>query len=957
MNSPSDQKEKRPSEKAKLRLIFEILIIGILVFLLYAPSLSTGRMVDDMVILEKSERLPLPLFLLEGMKIERDEIGDVWWIQQEFLFHYFRPLLLFSFWLPQQLMENSDFLQHVLNLLLHFFAAVTILLLGRNVLKDNRAAFLAAVLFTVSIHHLLTVPWIAARKEILTGLMLVLAFFSHHRKRWLAASLAFAGALLSGEHAVLFPVLVLIWGLFEKLGQKTHTDSSSLPRGFKSPWLIYAGILSVYAAIRYFALGGVPLPAAPYFQAPFQGQFFVHTLLKLSGFFFSLACSVPLVTRWIIWEWINQPIFLGICLLVTAGIFVFLILSARQRRLCIVLLLLAILSFTPFLIIEALPFHIYSPLIFFSLAVGAALARHPSTQPAKPAKMSLYGVVLVVIFINFSAELIFNWSAMGDILKIPPDLNQKLSLILEGKAKDRPILFVDMPNTTPGPYFHFINSFSKQTGRDPALMAIISAKRDNTSGFLSELTRLAPRSFLITRKDKPFFDTALRNLAWFFPEGLIKKGSTFSRSFYSVTIAEVPDEKAFRSRAQRFFSKEGGIKSLRIDVGQEYPSTLVIGFNGRDPRIILDMQDGPYNLRAQDSSLELGVDYLLRRLARKDGIPPRSVERPANLIPGSGPKQGVGPLLVKMSQRDPVFRRAYFSFLRYLDQLNTELSHLGEGPFFMQSAMYGAESYAKSIEAIGGKSDVAITSNSLGVTWDSIMDKARDIAVGSLAQESLDLTPREKDELVNLLALGQMAAISNRLIPEEYLEEWEKLHPDRLQPPSDPPSGVLRRLWYAVCESIPWMYHAGAMPWKEFPADNPHQAFDVFHFFTHAWIVHYNLYRERHFQGKDISLEIVERELRASRQTSVAHEAMTLFANQGFLEMTPLEYLPEKLQILSRYLYLRGIPVLEAFRDIRVGNEGAVYGAALAIAGTRLKPSDTDLHTQILNSVEKFLEK
>lgn len=272
----------------------------------------------------------------------------------------------------------------------------------------------------------------------------------------------------------------------------------------------------------------------------------------------------------------------------------------------------------------------------------------------------------------------------------------------------------------------------------------------------------------------------------------------------------------------------------------------------------------------------------------------------------------------------------------------------------MQAAMYGSEDYARSIESIGGNSDVNITSNSLGVSWDSIMDKARNFAESSLAEEKLDLTARERNELINLLALAQLAALSNRVIPQDYLAEWEKSHPDRLKPPPNPPPGVLVRLWKGICESIPWMYHAGALPWIEFPADNPHQAYDIFHFFSHAWIVCYNLYWERYFMGANISREIIDNELRASKRTSLAHEVLTLVAKQGFLEQTPVEYLPDRLQAISRYLYLQGIPVLEALRDIKVGNQGAVYGAALAITGERLKPSDTAVHSRIINTLKPF---
>jgi len=140
------------------------------------------------------------------------------------------------------------------------------------------------------------------------------------------------------------------------------------------------------------------------------------------------------------------------------------------------------------------------------------------------------------------------------------------------------------------------------------------------------------------------------------------------------------------------------------------------------------------------------------------------------------------------------------------------------------------------------------------------------------------------------------------------------------------------------------MYHAGALPWKKFPADNPHMAYDFFHFFSHAWIVGYNLYRERHFLGSEMKREVIDSEIRISKRTSFGHEIFTLIAKQGFLELSPSENLPYKFNKITRRLGLRGIPGVEAIRDIQVGIDGAIYGAALAISRQRLKPGDRAIH-------------
>ena len=84
----------RNNKSSNLRYI---ILLAIIVAILYGPSLWKGRMMDDFMILEKCEKLPLTTLLSEGLKADREELGDFWWIEQKTIFHYFRPLLVFTF--------------------------------------------------------------------------------------------------------------------------------------------------------------------------------------------------------------------------------------------------------------------------------------------------------------------------------------------------------------------------------------------------------------------------------------------------------------------------------------------------------------------------------------------------------------------------------------------------------------------------------------------------------------------------------------------------------------------------------------------------------------------------------------------------------------------------------------------------------------------------------------------
>jgi hypothetical protein len=353
------------------------------------------------------------------------------------------------------------------------------------------------------------------------------------------------------------------------------------------------------------------------------------------------------------------------------------------------------------------------------------------------------------------------------------------------------------------------------------------------------------------------------------------------------------------------------------------------------------------------------ADYLLHRIANEDGRIPTAFQMPAAVLDTSGPKPGLGPLLARMTERDPVFLGAYIEFLRHLDDLNTRLAQAGGGRFRQQAAMPGLGQFARALEAMGGESKVTPAANGLCVTWDTLMAKSRQLAAAALRSEEVTLHAPERRLVVDLLALGQLAAVSNRVIPSAYVAEWEHRHPDRPRPPSNPPAGVSPAVWHAVRNALPWVYHSGALPWPSNSRGNPHEAYDICHFFSHAWLVYYNLYRDRYAAGATLRRVVLDGEaekirvrveLARSTALGVGYEVATTFAlaRTGFADITSAEHLPESLKLLCRCLHVPGLPVVEAVRDIRMDHAGAVYGAALFLSGLPLAPSEVNRHTLVV---------
>ena len=960
---PEDMGPEKGSGNFRVRLSAQVLILGLVVLMMHSSGLWRGRMLDDFFILDKCKTMPLGDLLAGGLTIRREEAGDFWWIDQDTILSYFRPLLVLTYKLPGLVTKHPDFWQHLINLLFHLGTVLLVLAAARRLTRDPKSSFLAALFFAVSVHHLLAVQWISGRKEPMIGLFLILAFFLHLKGQRACASLAFLGALLTGEQSLAFPVMALLWDILgPEPRPEGETGSARKIRGGLPAWALYFGILVLYLVFRALIFRGPGSPVSPYYSSPLSFGNIPQTLFKIILFLFSLTLSAPYVDQVIVERWINSPVFFGLSVLLIALVILVMLAPVRRRRASLTLFILAVVSYLPFLPMAALPYYLYTPSLFFALAVGAGLAdrsRTSSSAKAGPGR-GLPLLVIGLMILNAATGMILSWTSSGDYFKLPPGTLYLTAGLLEKIPKDRNVLLVDVPADYIPAFFHFDKLLAEFTGRDPRSLAFITDRPGGSDSSSSQWTPLGPSGFRIHSTGRPYFNSPGGRLMWLFPERNLEPGKTFSRGWYSVTIRKLaPETKPF-NRGHRFFSKKEGITDLDVTLKEGALPPLVISFLNKTPYILVDMKENPYEAALPPDPVSGQSDFLLHALAGRKGIPPPALKMPDRLVPKAGPKMGLGPLLQDMSERIPVFRRAYFQFLRYLDELNAQMQRAGGGAYRQEASNIGLEYYARAIEAMGGMSHVTVRSNELGITWDSIMEKARVLADKSLDEEKVDLSEADRMMLVNLLALAQIASVTNQIIPADYLTEWESRHPERPRPPETPPQDIPKVYWEGVRKSIPWMYHSGALPERDGASSNPHEAFDSYHFFSHAWIAAYGLYRYRYvldgplkskFTRREPGRWAVEEELARSKLASLGQEILTLAVKQGFFEATRTEFLPGFLQGFCRFFKLQGFPLVESFRDMEVGNEGAVYGAALAVSGLPLKPSEGRLHRRIIDDL------
>jgi len=176
------------------------------VFQVYWPAIHGPFLLDDSY---------LPYLLPGHSPLLTDWIHDV------------RPLLMFSYWLNFRQAGNEDtFGYHLVNVFLHFFNGIFILLSVRKVLswakvEDWQARVLAVFAAGLFLLHPLqteSVSYIASRSETLSVFWVLAGFTVFvYRKgdtlsilRILAVLVLFGAAALTKEHTAVFPALLLL---------------------------------------------------------------------------------------------------------------------------------------------------------------------------------------------------------------------------------------------------------------------------------------------------------------------------------------------------------------------------------------------------------------------------------------------------------------------------------------------------------------------------------------------------------------------------------------------------------------------------------------------------------------------------------------------------------------------------------------------------------------------------
>ena len=134
-----------------------------------------------------------------------------WWIGDDALLHFFRPLATVTHYLDYQFWPNNSHLMHLVNVLWYVLALLAIGFLYKSLALNRSVIFLALLLIILDLSVFQVVSWIASRSMLM---LIAFGFFSiaayhlaeikkEYALHWYIASLvSFSAALLSAEGGV-----------------------------------------------------------------------------------------------------------------------------------------------------------------------------------------------------------------------------------------------------------------------------------------------------------------------------------------------------------------------------------------------------------------------------------------------------------------------------------------------------------------------------------------------------------------------------------------------------------------------------------------------------------------------------------------------------------------------------------------------------------------------------------
>ena len=236
------------------------LVIGLAVMIAYLPTFRGEFIMDDNPLIKnnpmiKGEHSISSYLTQEDGIVDRTQIGS------NYHTGYYRPLINLTYWIDYRIWGMNAPGFRATNLILHLLSCWLLYHLILLFVNDQRAAFLATLLFSLHPVHTESVAWVTSRNNILVTLFSLLSFYLYlkgkedgsYLKVWVSG-FCFMMATLSKEFALmLLPIMLLHQWLFDdEKGNIRKTLYTTLP---------FVLVLIIYFLLRQSATGSLLSPS------------------------------------------------------------------------------------------------------------------------------------------------------------------------------------------------------------------------------------------------------------------------------------------------------------------------------------------------------------------------------------------------------------------------------------------------------------------------------------------------------------------------------------------------------------------------------------------------------------------------------------------------------------------------------------------------------------------------
>ncbi len=465
---PSSSNKSRLHISGTLRKALMMTALAVVAFAVFASTLTHEFVWDDEHLILLDQRLT-------------DDSSWTEMFQVDFFYHhddkvkygYYRPVVTLSYLLDSKIYGRSPAGFHMTNVLLHVACVLLVFLLGLRLFPNNEIqAAAGTLLFAVHPIHTENVAWISGRTDILAVLFILAALLLHTRARGtsratnaialILSCACLAGALLTKELAVAFPLLVIIWDRMVGRQGRIRCLVRSLP---------FVAVVGAYAAIRVVVLDvatGHIVGVSPHVWALTAAKTF---WLYLGELVWPIPLAAHIENPWLLhpdWKWAAA----ALAGLVAIAIGVLL----RRRRREGFLYLAFAASLVPMCNIIRISApgemgfpmaerFLYLPSVFFCLGLGFVLLRVIKTRWVGLALLAVLVIAAAVATVDRNRDWRTNQTFIASTLKSVPD-----SPIFNGMlAGDH--LRAGRLQEAEAAYRRALSLYQDQTGNDHALFA------------------------------------------------------------------------------------------------------------------------------------------------------------------------------------------------------------------------------------------------------------------------------------------------------------------------------------------------------------------------------------------------------------------------------------------------------------------------------------------------------